>query len=244
MLATAGLVPRYFPHTLESLTLNLDARAAGAAAAASEEAMQRGEELLGGEGPGPAAGSAPEEPLESHLDPLFHADQAEEAVQKLVLDPHLSAVQQEVPAVIAAAAEQQQPLLLSPTSEVYLLPARPPNHLHPSPPAPPAPPPLNSAPPRRYTCTSWVCLKLLGCRSVLCGTPCGCSGPSCHSSLQALTECSGPSCRSSLQALTREEMESLGETVGLWRTLSRRPCARPTRPACIGQRCSCFRRHC
>ena len=131
MLATAGLVPRYFPHTLESLVLNLDARATGAAAAtAAEEALHREEELLAtGEGLSPAAGAATREPLESHLDPLFHADQAEEAVQKLVLDPHLSAVQQEVPAVIAAAAEQQQPLLLSPTSEVYLLPARPSNHL-------------------------------------------------------------------------------------------------------------------
>ena len=112
MLATAELMPRYFPHTAESLMLSLDVRALGADAA--DETKQ----ALG------------DDPItEQQLDPVFHADQAEEAVRKLVLDPYLCAhlsQQHGMQWDAAAGAEaQQRPLGVIPGTEQ--LPPLPPS---------------------------------------------------------------------------------------------------------------------
>ena len=81
MLTAAALVPSYFLSTPESLALNLSMRALGADAA-SEALADARERKPTVEKPG-----AP-------LDPMYHADQADEAVRKLVLDPYTTHQQQ------------------------------------------------------------------------------------------------------------------------------------------------------
>ena len=110
MLTAAALVPSYFPSTPESLAFNLSMRALGADAAS--EALADARERK------------PAEKPEAHLDPMYHADRAEEAVRKLVLDPYtnhqqLGSFSQGTVSKAAAASTQPLPPPPPPSPELY-----------------------------------------------------------------------------------------------------------------------------